>query len=139
MNTCHDPMKCKTRNLFINLALSLLIGCIAKINLYTPDNVDTNFGTLAETVYFHGYMLDLEETSVFKHGIIFEFNEGNALRHFPQTKRISNSSTSKYEPTFIKRSQILYPSPLIIESCRSFLFGLTEAKEYLISIGKLII
>lgn len=136
---CYSNMKCKFKALFISITLSILIGCVAKANLYTSEAIETPFGSLAETVYFYDYLLDLEETSVSRHDILSELNEGEALRHFPQTKRVNNSSSSKYGLAFIKRHHIIHSSSLIIEPYRRFPSGLTEARQYLISLGKLII
>ena len=132
-------MKCKTKSLFISIALSFLLGCIAKANIFPPEAVETPFGTLAETVSFYDYLLDLGETSVSKHDIISEINESDALRHFSKTKRISSSSSSKYGLTLIKKNYIPYTSSLIVESTQRFPSGLTEARKRLISLGKLII
>ena len=135
----YSNMKHKFKALFISIALSFLIGCIAKANLYTSETVKTPFGSLAETVYFQDSLLDREETSVSKHNILSELNNGNALRHFPQTKRINSSSSSKLGLVSVKRNPIQYFPPLILESYRRFPSGLTEARLYLISLGKLII
>ena len=132
-------MKRKFKALFISIALSFLIGCIAKANFYISEAVETPFGSLAETVYFYDYLLDGEETSVSKHNILSEFNEGEALRHFPQTKRVNSSSSSKHGLVSIKRNHIQHSSPLILNFCKRFPSGLTEARQYLISLGKLII
>ena len=136
---CDSNMKPKIKSLFISIALSFLLGCIAKANILIPEEVETPFGTLAETVSFYDYLLDLEEPAISKHDFASEINEGEALRHFPQTKRVNSSSSSKDGLAFIKRNYIIYSSPLIIESDRRFPSGLTEARQYLISLGKLII
>ena len=132
-------MECKIKVLFTSLALGFLFGCLSKADLYASEAEEIPFGTLAETVSFYDYILDLEEASFSKHDIISEINEGDALRHFPQTKRVNNSSSSKDGLAFIKRNYIIYSSPLIIESCSRFPSGLTEARQYLISLRKLII
>ena len=136
---CDSNMEYKTRSLFISIALSFLLGCLFNANFFTTEAVETPFGTLAETIYSNDYSLDSEKASISEYGLISEINEGNALRHFPQNKRINNSSTSKLGLDFTKRNHILYTSPLTIQSCKSFPSGLTEAKQYLISLGKLII
>lgn len=135
----YSNMKCKFNALFISILLSILIGCAAKVNLYASETAETPFGSLAETIYFQDSLPDWEETSVSKHNILSEFNNGNALRHFPQTKRINSSSSSKLGLVSVKRNHIQYFSPLILESYRRFPSGLTEARLYLISLGKLII
>ena len=136
---CDSNMKPKIRSLFISIALSFLLGCIVQANILIPEEAETNFGTLAETVSFHDYILDLEEPTVSNHDIASEINDGKALRHFPQAKRVNNPSSSKDGLAFVKRNHIIYSSPLIIESSRRFPSGLTEARQYLISLGKLII
>lgn len=130
-------MKCKTKALFISIALSFLLGCLTYSNNFTQKSGETPFGTLAETAYFNEENLDWEEISAYQ--MISEVNEGDALRHFPQTKRINHSSSSKSGLTPTKRKHILYTSPLTLESSRRFPSGLTEARQYLISLGKLII
>lgn len=130
-------MECKTKALFISIALSFLLGCLAYSNNFTSKAEITPFGTLAETEYFNENNLDWEEISAYQ--IISELNEGDALRHFPQTKRINHSSSSKSGLILTKRKQFLYTSPLTFESSRRFPSGLTEARQYLISLGKLII
>ena len=132
-------MKRKIRTLLICITLSVLFGCLSKAALFTPEAVETSFGTLAETVYFYEDIHNQEETSVSEHEIISEIIEGDALRHFPQTKRVNSSSSSKDGLTFMKRNYTPYSSPLIFESYKRFPSGLTEAKQYLISLGKLII
>ena len=132
-------MECKIKVLFISLALGLLLGCLSKVELCASETEETPFGTLAETVSFYDYILDLEEASFSKHDIISEINEGDALRHFPQTKRINSSSSSKEGLAFIKRNQILYAPPITLESCRRFPSKLTDSKQHLISFGRLII
>ena len=130
-------MECKTKALFISIALSFLLGCLAYSNNFTPEAEETPFGTLAETAYFNEDALNWEEISTYQ--IISELNEGDALRHFPQTKRTNNTFASKCGLASIKRNHILYFSPLNSESCKRFFSGLTEARQYLISLGKLII
>lgn len=132
-------MKDKIKSLFISIALSFLLGCIAQANILVPEEVETPFGTLAEAISFYDDLLDLEESAISDYDIASEINDGEALRHFPQTKRINSSSSSKYGLAFIKRNHVIYSSPLIIESDKRFPSGLTEARQYLISLGKLVI
>ena len=136
---CHSNMKCKTKALFISIALSFLIGILAYSNHFICQVGETPFGTLAETISFYDYLLDSEEASVSRHDIISEINEGDALRHFSQSKRVNSSSSSKYGPTFTKRNNTPYSSPLTLESIRRFPSGLSEGRRRLISFGKLII
>jgi len=138
-NSCRSNMKCKTRALFISIALSFLIGSLVYYNHSISQAGETPFGTLAETISFYDYLLDAEEASVSRHDIISEINEGDALRHFSQSKRVNSSSSSKYGSTFIKRNNTPYSSPLIFESLRRFPSGLSEGRRRLISLGKLII
>lgn len=136
---CDSNMKCKTRSLFIGIALSFLFGCLSEAAFFIPEAAETPFGTLAETVYAHEYSLDGEEPSVDKHGIMSEINVGDALRHFSKTKRANSFPSPKYGLTFAKRNQILYASSLNPESFRRFPSGLSEGRRRLISFGKLII
>lgn len=130
-------MVCKIKALFISIALSFLIGCLAYSNNFTSEAEEVPFGTLAETSYFYDEDDDREEVPVYQ--LISEFNEGDALRHFSQSKRVNNPSSSKLSPFLSKRKHIIYISPLTFESTRRFPSRLTEARQYLISLGKLII
>ena len=130
-------MECKIKALFISIALSFLMGNLIYSNTFTSKAEETPFGRLAETAHFYEDNLDWEELSAYQ--IISELHEGDALRHFPPTKRINNSSSSKSGLILTKRKQFLYTSPLTFESSRRFPSGLTEARQYLISLGKLII
>ena len=136
---CNSSMKCKTRILFISMVLSFLFGCIAQTNLFIGETGETPFGSPAETICFYDYLLDLEETSVSKHDISHEINEGDALLHFSKSKRVNGSSSSKQGLTLIKRNHILYTSSLKAESIRRFPSGLNEGRRHLISFGILII
>ena len=130
-------MRCKTRLLFISIAISLIVGCLSKTNLYPTEDKDTSIGTLTEALYAHHQIPDSEEF------IISESSSdtyvGDALRRFSQTKRISNSSSPRYGLTFAKKKQYLYPSTQDPTSFRRSPSGLMEAKQYLISLGRLII
>ena len=136
---CHSNMKSKTRTLFISLALSFLIGCLARAEHFTPESVETPFGTLAETLFFYDYLLEMEEDSFSEINFSSEIIEGDALIHFFKCKRVNSPSSSKDGLTFTKRNYIIYSSHSIPESNRRFPSGLTEARQYLISLGKLII
>ena len=139
MNMCHSNMKFKNKVLFISIALSFLIGFLAYKNHFICQAGETPFGTFAETISFYDYLLGSEETSVSRYDITSEINEGDALRHFSQSKRVNSSSSSKYGPTFIKRNNTPYFSPLTLESIRRFLSRLSEGRRHLISFGKLTI
>ena len=130
-------MRCKTRLLFISIAISLFIGCLSKASLHPSEDIDTSIGTLTEALYAHHQISDSEEF------IISESSSdtyvGDALRRFSQTKRISNSSSPRYGLIFDKRKHHIYSSTQHLKSFRRSPSGLMEAKQYLISLGRLII
>ena len=130
-------MRCKTRLLFISIAISLFIGCLSKASLHPSEDIDTSIGTLTEALYAHHQIPDSEEF------IISESSSdtyvGDALRRFSQTKRISNSSSPRYGLIFDKRKHHIYSSTQHLKSFRRSPSGLMEAKQYLISLGRLII
>ena len=130
-------MKYKSRLLFIGIVVSFFIGCLSKAYLLTSEDVETSVGTLAETLYIHDQSLDSEEIILSESSS--ETHVGDALRRFSQTKRISNSSSPKYGLIFDKRKHHIYSSTQHLKSFRRFPSGLMEAKQYLISLGRLII
>ena len=130
-------MKYKSRLLFIGIVISFFIGCLSKAYLLTSEDVETSVGTLAETLYIHDQSLDSEEIILSESSS--ETHVGDALRRFSQTKRISNSSSPKYGLIFDKRKHHIYSSTQHLKSFRRFPSGLIEAKQYLISLGRLII
>ena len=130
-------MKYKSRLLFIGIVISFFIGCLSKAYLLTSEDVETSVGTLAETLYIHDQSLDSEEIILSESSS--ETHVGDALRRFSQTKRISNSSSPKYGLIFDKRKHHIYSSTQHLKSFRRFPSGLMEAKQYLISLGRLII
>ena len=130
-------MKYKSRLLFIGIVISFFIGCLSKAYLFTSEDVETSVGTLAETLYIHDQSLDSEEIILSESSS--ETHVGDALRRFSQTKRISNSSSPKYGLIFDKRKHHIYSSTQHLKSFRRFPSGLMEAKQYLISLGRLII
>ena len=127
----------KIRLLFIGIAISFLIGCLSKADFFTSEDVKTSIGSFAETSFISDYPLDSEE--IIRSESSPETHVGDALRHFSQTKRVSNSSSPKYGLIFAKRKHYFYPSIPYLESFRRFPSGLIEAKQYLISLGRLII
>ncbi len=130
-------MKYKSRLLFIGIVISFFIGCLSKAYLFTSEDVETSVGTLAETLYIHDQSLDSEEIILSESSS--ETHVGDALRRFSQTKRISNSSSPKYGLIFDKRKHHIYSSTQHLKSFRRSPSGLMEAKQYLISLGRLII
>ena len=130
-------MRCKTRLLFISFTISLIIGCLSKTSLHPSEDIDTSIGTLTEALYAHHQIPDSEEFIISESSS--DTHVGDALRRFSQTKRISNSSSPKYGLTFAKKKQYLYPSTQHPTSFRRSPSGLIEAKQYLISLGRLII
>ena len=134
---CNSMMKYKSRLLFIGIVISFFIGCLSKAYLFTSEDVETSVGTLAETLYIHDQSLDSEEIILSESSS--ETHVGDALRRFSQTKRITNSSSPKYGLIFDKRKHHIYSSTQHLKSFRRFPSGLMEAKQYLISLGRLII
>ena len=134
---CNSMMKYKSRLLFIGIVISFFIGCLSKAYLFTSEDVETSVGTLAETLYIHDQSLDSEEIILSESSS--ETHVGDALRRFSQTKRISNSSSPKYGLIFDKRKHHIYSSTQHLKSFRRSPSGLMEAKQYLISLGRLII
>ena len=134
---CNSMMKYKSRLLFIGIVTSFFIGCLSKAYLFTSEDVETSVGTLAETLYIHDQSLDSEEIILSESSS--ETHVGDALRRFSQTKRISNSSSPKYGLIFDKRKHHIYSSTQHLKSFRRSPSGLMEAKQYLISLGRLII
>lgn len=134
---CDSIMKCKTRLLFLGIAISLLIGCLSKAFLFTSEDNEISFGPITEAIYIHDHILNSETNILFEPSS--ETHVGDALRHFSQTKRISNPSSPRYGLTLTKRKHHLYTSTQHLESFRRFPSGLMEAKQYLISLGRLII
>ena len=131
MNMCDSIMKYKARLLFIGIAISFIIGCLSKVDSITSEDLDTSVGPLIETLYDSEGIILSESSS--------DTHVGDALRRFSQTKRISNSSSPRYGLIFDKRKHHIYSSTQHLKSFRRFPSGLMEAKQYLISLGRLII
>ena len=134
---CNSMMKYKTRLLFIGIAISFLIGCLSKADFFTSEDVETSVGSSAETLFIQDDSSDSEE--IIRSESSSETHVGDALRHYSQTKRISNSSSPRYGLIFDKKKHHIYSSIPHLESFRRFPSGLMEAKQYLISLGRLII
>ena len=130
-------MKYKTRLLFIGIAISFLIGCLSKADFFTSEDIETSVDSLAETLFIQDNPLDSEETILSESSS--ETHVGDALRRYSQTKRISNSSSPRYGLIFAKRKHYFYTATPRFESFRRSPSGLMEAKQYLISLGRLII
>jgi hypothetical protein len=130
-------MKYKTRLLFIGIAISFLIGCLSKADFYTSEDVETSVGSSAETLFIQDDSSDSEE--IIRSESSSETHVGDALRRYSQTKRISNSSSPRYGLIFDKKKHHIYSSIPHLESFRRFPSGLMEGKQYLISLGRLII
>ena len=131
MNMCDSIMKYKARLLFIGIAISFIIGCLSKVDSITSEDLETSVGPLIETLYDSEGIILSESSS--------DTHVGDALRRFSQTKRISNSSSPRYGLIFAKRKHYFYTATPHLESFRRFPSGLMEAKQYLISLGRLII
>ena len=130
-------MKYKTRLLFIGIAISFLIGCLSKADFFISEDVETSVGSSAETLFIQDNPLDSEENILSESSS--ETRVGDALRRYSQTKRISNSSSPRYGLIFDKKKHHIYSSIPHLESFRRFPSGLMEGKQYLISLGRLII
>ena len=130
-------MKYKTRLLFIGIAISFLIGCLSKADFFISEDVETSVGSSAETLFIQDNPLDSEENILSESSS--ETRVGDALRRYSQTKRISNSSSPRYGLIFAKRKHHFYTATPHFESFRRFPSGLMEGKQYLISLGRLII
>ena len=128
---CNSMMKYKTRLLFIGIAISFLIGCLSKVDFFTSEDLETSVGPLIETLYDSEGIILSESSS--------DTHVGDALRRFSQTKRVSNSSSPKYGLIFAKRKHYFYTYTPHPESFRRSPSYLMEAKQYLISLGRLII
>ena len=134
---CNSMMKYKTRLLFIGIAISFLIGCLSKADFFTSEDVETSVGSSAETLFIQDDSSDSEE--IIRSESSSETHVGDALRRYSQTKRISNSSSPRYGLIFDKKKHHIYSSIPHLESFRRFPSGLMEGKQYLISLGRLII
>jgi hypothetical protein len=134
---CNSMMKYKTRLLFIGIAISFLIGCFSKADFFTSEYVETSVGSSAETLFIQDDSSDSEEIICSESSS--ETHIGDALRRFSQTKRVSNSSSPRYGLIFAKRKHYFYTATPHFESFRRFPSGLMEGKQYLISLGRLII
>ena len=134
---CNSMMKYKTRLLFIGIAISFLIGCLSKADFFTSEDVETSVGSSTETLFIQDDSSDSEE--IIRSESSSETHIGDALRRFSQTKRISNSSSPRYGLIFDKRKHHIYSSTQHLKSFRQSTSGLMEAKQYLISLGRLII
>ena len=134
---CNSMMKYKTRLLFIGIAISFLIGCLSKADFFTSEDVETSVGSSAQTLFIQDYPFNSKETILYKSSS--NTHVGDALRRFSQTKRVSNSSSPRYGLIFAKRKHYFYTYTPHPESFRRFPSGLMEAKQYLISLGRLII
>ena len=134
---CNSMMKYKTRLLFIGIAISFLIGCLSKADFFTSEDVETSVDSFAETIFIQDYPLDSEEIIFYEPSS--DTHVGDALRRYSQTKRISNSSSPRYGLIFDKKKHHIYSSIPHLESFRRFPSGLMEGKQYLISLGRLII
>ena len=131
MNMCDSIMKYKARLLFIGIAISFIIGSLSKVDSITSEDLDTSVGPIIETLYDSEGIILSESSS--------DTHVGDALRRFSQTKRISNSSSSRYGLILAKRKHSLYTSTQHFDSFKRFPSSLMKARRYLISLGRLII
>ena len=134
---CNSIMRCKTRLLFVCIVISFLVGSLSKAYLYTSVNTKMSVGAIAETSSICNPIFDSVEDILSESSS--ETHVGDALRHFSQTKRISNSSSFRYALTFTQKRNHQYTSTQPFEFFRRFPSCLIEVKQYLISLGRLII
>ena len=134
---CNSIMRCKTRLLFVCIVISFLVGSLSKAYLYTSENTKMSVGAIAETSSICNPILDSVEDILSESSS--ETHVGDALRHFSQTKRISNPSSFRYVLTFTQKRNHQYTSTQLLEFFRRFPSCLIEVKQYLISLGRLII
>lgn len=137
---CDSSMKQKIKPLFISLVLSFLVGCLTHNDLSVFQTDGLPFGPFAETAYQLDNIQDLDTYSPSEYSMPPKNNVATPRQPF-KPKRINGSSLSKIGLSFIK-GKGNYDSYLPIlnsESICRFPSGLTEARQYLISLGKLII
>ena len=136
---CDRDMNCKIKVLFISIALSFLFGQIANCNLCISEEDILSFGTPAERPSLSDRISELEEIPLYKDDTSSLANSARSHRYLSKTKRSNSYSSSKSGFIFTKSNNYPNYSKLYIESDKRFPSGLTEAKQYLISLGKLII
>lgn len=132
-------MKYFLKLFFISIALSFLTGTKATNNLFISEVGDPHFGTSAETLYLYNDVPELERDTSLTHYNLPQLSIVHIQRHL--TKR-PNHSFSQKNYLFInkgKDNKDYYNSLLFPESHKRFPFWLTEARQYLISLGRLII
>lgn len=134
-------MKCKEKALLIGIVLYffLAFGYIIQNEFRAAQSEELPFGSSIETSFHHDKILAQEEFPVTEYIYCDLTNTGDALRRFVQTKRVKSSPSSKSETAFIKRKHLLFTLHHFAESSRTYPSRLTEARQYLISLRKLII
>ena len=139
-HTCSKKMKCKIKVLFISIALSFLLGQIANCNFYTSEVRTLYSGTaIAENTSFSNCIPELEDMPFYNEDSSSLASLARSQRYLSKNKRSNSYPSSKSGFIFTQRNNYLNYSNLYIESEKRFSSGLTEAKQYLISLGKLII
>lgn len=134
-------MKCKEKALLIGIVLYffLAFGYIIQNEFRAAQSEELPFGSSIETSFHHDKILAQEEFPVTEYIYCDLTNTGDALRRFVQTKRVKSSPSSKSETAFIKQKHLLFTLHHFAESSRTYPSRLTEARQYLISLRKLII
>ena len=134
-------MKCKEKALLIGIVLYffLAFGYIIQNEFRATQSEELPFGSSIETSFHHDKILAQEESPVTKYIFCDLTNTGDALRRFVQTKRAKSSPSSKSETAFIKRKHLLFTLHHFDESSKTYPSRLTESRQYLISLRKLII
>lgn len=134
-------MKCKEKALLISIVLYffLAFGYIIQNEFRAAQSEDLPFGPSIETSFHHDKILAQEESPATEYLFCDLTNTGDALRRFVQTKRAKSSPSSKTETAFIKRKHLLFILHHFAESSKTYPSRLTEARQYLISLRKLII
>ena len=133
-------MKCKLKALFIGISISFFIGNIVSNVFLTPEVGLSNFDTWTETACIYYDVSDIEKDEYSEYSIPYHTNLAHS-RHSSQNKRIKQTSSSKMGMFAQKGKEYkkYYHLPLYSKSTSGFSSRLTEARLYLISLGRLII
>ena len=134
-------MKCKEKALLVSIVLYIFLafGNIIQDEFRAAQSEELPFGPSIETSLYHDKILAQEESPITEYIFCDLINTGDALRHFVQTKRVKSSPSSKSETAFIKRKHLLFTLYHFAESSKTYPSRLTEVRQYLISLRKLII
>lgn len=134
-------MKYTFKLLFISITILLFTGNIFSNALFIPEVEEISFGTWTETAYIYNETPELEEDTISGYSISSPQSIAYTLRHIPKSKRTNNPPSYLNGLSFFKGKEHknYYTSSLFIGSIRRFSSGMNEARQYLISFGRLII